>query len=1022
VARGLLIAAIVGLLAASGWAVRRAPDQRVDRPGNEDTQISEARNPALVIDDGRVYATYMDRRYGTQYDPSFNVSVNEGGTWRTGDVRLNTNFLPGFADGGGMEFAYPAVDPAGNVYVLMQDDLFGTLYAHASPDRGESWPGDPQKLTLNESNPVEPWFTLSSTVVALGPGKAAVIWADEKENGLSGRGNVRLRITQDGGGSWLADQQINIEDETLPFIGDEERATAPVACGDPDDRLYVAWRDKGDPDPDVTDEFPGRVLLRYSEDGGQTFLPAGDEIRLDRLDTGDPQAEARAPALDCRAGGAVAVAWEDDRSGDPEIFVAVSQDGAASWSDELRVDDAPEGVAARRPRVAIGGGDPARIHIAWEDERDGRNDVYVTTSEDGGTTWSAPLRLTGAPAAGNAPVEEWDLDADGSQAVVAWIDDRNGGQDFDARDVYAVRSLDGGLSWSDEARLDTGTGPGEADSDRVALAAEGDGYVVLYRDFRNVLQLSSDRENSDVFSGGDGMAIDEQDADSDGLRLGRDVCPNYPDPGQADQDYDGRGDLCDPFPDDGEDDADNDGLSSQSDNCPDDANQLQEDGDGDGFGDACDLCPANVDQVQRDLDGDRTGDACDQDIDGDGVLNDADGDDDGDGVDDVTDNCDTVPNPLQRDLADGDGVGDACDLEDGTVQATIVEPFDDDRYHAVWEAETGATGYDVYFGRVRDLAFGDPGFCYRPGLSLTRATLTDTPLAGNAYWYLPVPRLGSGAPGAGFASDGTPRSTPDVCDDTAARDWDTDGEENPFDNCPLDANAGQQDEDGDGVGDACDPYPGDPENDARDGDGIGGDVDNCPFTPNADQADQDGDGVGDACDVCPETHDPLQRDTDGDGIGDACEPDLDGDGVPNDADDDIDGDGIANAADNCERTTNAGQRDLADGDGVGDACDVDDGAVGAVRFRDGSKVTLVWASEAGADGYAVYRDPVAQLDGADYGQCLVPERTLRYADVPEDPQPGQSFYYLVTGFFDGAEGTAGYDSGGDERQASGGCQ
>src|SRR5438128_1554131 len=36
--------------------------------------------------------------------------------------------------------------------------------------------------------------------------------------------------------------------------------------------------------------------------------------------------------------------------------------------------------------------------------------------------------------------------------------------------------------------------------------------------------------------------------------------------------------------------------------------------------------------------------------------------------------------------------------------------------------------------------------------------------------------------------------------------------------------------------------------------------------------DEDGDGVGDACDVCPHVPDPQQLDSDGDGVGDACDP------------------------------------------------------------------------------------------------------------------------------------------------------
>jgi len=115
----------------------------------------------------------------------------------------------------------------------------------------------------------------------------------------------------------------------------------------------------------------------------------------------------------------------------------------------------------------------------------------------------------------------------------------------------------------------------------------------------------------------------------------------------------------------------------------------------------------------------------------------------------------------------------------------------------------------------------------------------------------------------------------------AAPDYDGDGVNNFMDVCPDLVNPGQQDADGNGIGDLCNNF------EDSDGDEWADALDNCPATSNPSQADADDNHTGDACnaaedpdgdewadvgyDNCPGLANPTQVDDDDDGAGNACD-------------------------------------------------------------------------------------------------------------------------------------------------------
>jgi len=167
------------------------------------------------------------------------------------------------------------------------------------------------------------------------------------------------------------------------------------------------------------------------------------------------------------SGNRVHVVWEEYRNGNGEIYTKRSLDGGAGWGTDTRLTSNSE--YSGLPSVAVSG---LSVHVVWNDYRDGDYEIYTKRSTDGGATWGADTRLTNNNAASTFP----SVAASGSNIHVVWYDYRDGNAE-----IYTKRSTDGGTTWGADTRLTNNS----AESQLSSVVVSGSNVHVVWYDTRD---------------------------------------------------------------------------------------------------------------------------------------------------------------------------------------------------------------------------------------------------------------------------------------------------------------------------------------------------------------------------------------------------------------------------------------------------------------------------------------------------------------------------------------------------------
>jgi len=342
---------------------------------------TELQNEEQIVmnpkDTTNLVAVWRDFRLGYR-QVAYGYSFDGGLTWNQ-DLFVEPQYIwdsdPGLT-----------VDTAGNFYAVILSYTGSTydpngLFVFKSTDGGATW-GDPATV-INGVPGVFEDKELIACDRSGGPytDNLYVAWTRFYST------QILMCRSTDGGNSFVGPVTVS----------DSYGVQWPVPCVGPNSEVYVAW----------VHYSPGSIRFDRSTDGGQTF---GSDITIQNasfisgyINGGIMVFSFPAMDVDITGGpynGNIYVAYMDDAPGytDTDIYFTRSTNNGNTWSQKIRINDDPlnNGCDQFHPWLTVA--QDGSIIVVFLDRRlDSGNlfmDLYMTTSTNGGNTWSENERIT----------------------------------------------------------------------------------------------------------------------------------------------------------------------------------------------------------------------------------------------------------------------------------------------------------------------------------------------------------------------------------------------------------------------------------------------------------------------------------------------------------------------------------------------------------------------------------------------------------------------------------------------------
>ncbi|MBA7468865.1 hypothetical protein ES707_04121 [subsurface metagenome] len=212
-------------------------------------------------------------------------------------------------------------------------------------------------------------------------------------------------------------------------------------------------------------DLAGNSMSEYSYSFTTEMRSFGDNKKVNS----DTLSSNGRPVTVRDSGGNIWTAWHTGTTGSRDICIGKLTVEAESFSNITKIRDNTTDQC--NPAIAVDSDD--KLYVAWQDNRNGNWDIYVSTSSDG-INWSTEQTAAADP--NDNQINPAIVIDSSNNAYVVWEDDRN-----DNQDIYIATSNNSFVSKTvSQITSDT------SDQSEPAIAADSDNTIyVVWTDTRN---------------------------------------------------------------------------------------------------------------------------------------------------------------------------------------------------------------------------------------------------------------------------------------------------------------------------------------------------------------------------------------------------------------------------------------------------------------------------------------------------------------------------------------------------------